>query len=202
MVCLLLRGNTWAQLWKKGFWRDLLTPPSSSHRLPPTHITHFVRPKTSLIYSNPTGIAMCCFSLMKKISSLDTSLLTYHLENIRIPGLGSLHRRERTRILPWAHDLSIAENDAAGSLKAFHHPANPSSKACYLWRKCWHCLQACKGCFKHTQQKKIEQTQALNTLSQFPHFGKGDLLERYLLCWRCTLQIRDKRIPALTQLSY
>ena len=65
-----------------------------------------------------------------------------------------------------------------------------------------HYLQSCKGCFKGTHQRKIELTQALNTLLQFPSFGKGDLLERYLLCWRCTVRFRDKGIPALTQLLH
>lgn len=80
---------------KTGFWRDLLSPPPC-HTFQPTHITHFVRPKhqTPFIYSNSTGTAMCYFSFMKQISSLDTSVLTYHLENTRILGLGSLHKEE------------------------------------------------------------------------------------------------------------
>lgn len=78
--------------------------------------------------------------------------------------LGILHTEESPPEYPWANDLAAAENGTAGSLKQIPLQRFAISEGSVD--------TACKGCFKLTQQRKAELTQALNTLWQFPHFGK------------------------------
>lgn len=64
---------------------------------------------------------------------------------------------------------SIAETGTAGSLRASIPPQRLAVSEGSV-------DTACEGCFKSAQQRKSDLTQASNTLSQFSHFGKGDLL--------------------------